>query len=181
MIFVIACGDNSTGGVADGGSDDGDDAARPDASPVQCDAPATGAPGSACAEDTECDSAQATGDGRCLIGEKRDTDFPDTGYCIRICDEDATDCGGGTVCIRQASFPMAICVAACCEGSVCAEGYACSTSIAGEDVGGAACLPGDPGAADGTPCTSIAECAANSQCAHEPGETDGLCTSVGSD
>src|SRR4029079_2259549 len=130
MVFVFCCGDNlkdESGGSDAGGGGGGD--AGPDASTIQCDAPATGAPGSACGDDTECDSSEGAADGRCLIGDKRNADFPDTGYCVRICAENATDCGEGTVCIAQADFPNNLCVAACCEGVACAAGFACSTAI----------------------------------------------------
>lgn len=179
MIFVIGCGDNlkgeSGGSDAGGGGGDG----GPDASAIQCDAPATGAPGSACSDDTECDSSDGAADGRCLRGEKRNLLFPDSGYCVRICGESATDCGEGTVCVAQASFPNPICMAACCEGVACAAGYACSTAIAGEEIAGAACLPGDQSAADGTPCGSIGECDGNSECEPDQSGTSGQCSTSG--
>jgi hypothetical protein len=178
MIFVVGCGDNLKGeaGGSDGGGG-GDGGA--DAFPLQCDAPATGAPGSACSDDTECDSAAGAADGRCLRGEKRNLVFPDSGYCVRMCAGDATDCGEGTVCIAQADFPNDLCVAACCEGVACAAGYACSTAIAGEEIAGAACLPGDEAAADGTPCGSIAECDGNSECEPDQSGTSGQCSTSG--
>ncbi len=183
MIFVVGCGDNLGGRSASndagggGGSDGG--GGGTDATAVQCDPPATGAPGSACGADDECDSADGAGDGRCLIGDKRNVLFPETGYCVRVCEDEATDCGEGTLCLSQTGFPSAVCVAACCEGTACATGYACSTLIAGEDIGGAVCLPGDQSAADGTPCSSIEECDENSECEPDQSGESGQCSTSG--
>lgn len=180
MVFVFGCGDNLKGesGGADAGGGGGVDAG-PDASTIQCDAPAAGAPGSACTDDAECDSSDGAADGRCLRGEKRNIDFPDSGYCVRMCGESDADCGEGTVCVAQADFPNAVCMAACCEGVACAAGYACSTAIAGEEIAGAACLPGDPAAADGTPCSSIGECDVDSECEPDQSGTTGQCSTSG--
>ncbi len=183
MVFVIGCGDNLGGGSAgsdggNGGSGDGG-GDGPDASTIECDPPAAGAPGSACSEPEDCDSTEGAGDGRCLNADQREVNWPETGYCVRICGEDATDCGEGTTCFAQDEAPMVLCMPLCCEEIACASGLACSTLFLGEEIGAAVCLPGDPSAADGAPCDSVADCNSNSNCElDEQGGTSGNCSTV---
>ena len=183
MVFVFGCGDNLGGGSAgsdggNGGSGDGG-GDGPDASTIQCDPPAAGAPGSACTAPEDCDSADEAGDGRCLNAEQREVNWPETGYCVRICGEDATDCGEGTTCFAQEGAPMVLCMPLCCEEIACASGLACSTLFLGEEIGAAVCLPGDQSAADGTPCDSVADCDVNSNCVPDQTGDSGVCTTVG--
>src|SRR5687768_2962100 len=91
MVFVLGCGDNLGGGSAGsdgGGGGNGDGGGGADASTIQCDPPAAGAPGSPCAEPEDCDSSEGAGDGRCLDAEQREVNWPETGYCVRICGEE---------------------------------------------------------------------------------------------
>lgn len=183
MIFVVGCGDNLKGEAAgsDGGGGGGSDGGGTDATAVQCDPPATGAPGSACTDPADCDSEEGAGDGRCLNADQRDVNWPETGFCVQICPAEATDCGEGTFCFAQEGVAQVLCLPTCCEGTACATGYACSTAFLGEDIGAAVCMPGDQSAADGTPCASVAECDLNSSCDPDQSETTGVCTTVGCD
>lgn len=189
VAFVLGCGDDLNGASprVDAGGGEAD-AGLPDARPVQCPDPQANEPGASCAEDTDCDSAEGAGDGRCLRGDKRGLIFPDTGYCVRICADDATDCGPGTVCISQESFPNALCMDACCfmgdpvpDPSYCGAGLACTDHIAGELVNARACLPGDETAAIGTPCSSNAECPPAGTCELDQSGTTGVCGALGCD
>ena len=182
MIFVVGCGDNLGGGESGGGSDaggGGDGGAGPDASTIECDPPATGAPGSACIAPEDCDSAEGAGDGRCLDADHRGVHWPETGYCVRICPAEATDCGEGTTCFAQEGAGQVLCMPTCCEGVACASGLACSTAFLGQEIGAAVCMPGDRSAADGTPCESVADCDINSNCEPDQSGESGVCTTVG--
>lgn len=186
MMFAIGCGDNlagpsgrADGGGGGGGGDGGGEDAGADASPIACDAPAAGMPGSPCGAPADCDSAEGAGDGRCLNAAQRDVNWPETGYCVRICPAEAADCGAGTFCFAQEGAAQVLCLPTCCEGGACASGYACSTAFLGQEIGAAICMPGDPSAADGTPCGSVAECDVDSNCAPDQSGTSGLCTTIG--
>lgn len=180
MMFVIGCGDNlgpNGSGGNDGGGGEGD--AGPDASTIECDPPAAGAPGSACTAPEDCDSEEGAMDGRCLNADQRDVNWPETGYCVRKCDDGATDCGEGTTCFAQEGAAQVLCMPLCCEGVACVAGFACSTTFLGEDIGAAVCMPGDQSAADGTPCASVAECDVDSNCEPDQSGTSGVCSTIG--
>ena len=117
-----------------------------DGGTIQCDPPAAGAPGSPCSEPEDCDSAAEAGDGRCLNADHRGVIWPETGYCVRICEEAASDCGSGTTCFAQEGAAQVLCMPTCCDGDACADGFACSTTFLGQEVGAAICMPGDPSA-----------------------------------
>ena len=181
MVFVLGCGDNLGGGApgSDGGSGGGDGGGGPDASSVACDPPAAGAPGSACTAPEDCDSAEDAGDGRCLNADHRGVTWPETGYCVRICAEEAADCGAGTTCFDQEGSAQVLCMPTCCEGVACASGFACSSQFLGEAIGAAVCMPGDPSAVDGTPCESVADCDVNSNCLADSSGTGSVCATIG--
>ena len=180
-LLSFACGDDlgpaggpGGGGAPDGGGGGGD----PDAG-AECPAPVE--LGAACAEDTECDSAEGAGDGLCARGAFRGQSWPDTGFCTRTCDPEAEEptCGADAFCAAQEGFDP-LCLPLCCEGGACAAGLACSARLFGEDeLTSSACLPGDPSAGDGAACAGFADCAGNSQCEADQSGTTGVCGTVG--
>jgi len=179
MAFVIGCGDNLGGGSSSTDGGGGGDDAGPDASTVECDPPASGAPGSPCTVPEDCDSAEGAGDGRCLNADHRGVTWPETGYCVQICGAEATDCGPETTCFAQEGAGQVLCMPTCCQDVACASGFACSSQFLGEEIGAAVCMPGDPSAVDGTPCSSVADCNLNSNCELDESGTGGVCATVG--
>jgi hypothetical protein len=188
LIFTVAaCGDNlGTGRDGGPGGGGGNDAGGPadaglDAG-IECPQPAAAAPGAACAANEDCDSTEGAGDGRCLGTDNpfRGFDWPEAGFCARICEADADDCGAGTSCVEQEGATNALCLPVCCEGVACWDGAACSSRLLGVDaVDTSVCVPGSQPATDGDACATFGDCDQNSQCAPDQSGTSGTCTTVG--
>lgn len=157
------------GGVDAPGLDDaGLDAFAPDAS---CSAPVPGSLGGPCATDAVCDSAIGAGDGFCLRGAVGRTRWPAEGFCVNRIDACAldADCGAGNRCatVEDPLGPFRVCLPGCAAGDcACPAGQVCRASLAAVPVrdGVTVCGPGTPSARDGASCTSLGDCAADSDC-----------------
>lgn len=173
------CGDNINSGTDIDASDldGGEDDAGIDATPVTCDVPAGGAIGGTCGVDGDCaDPSGGTLSPFCLNNVSvNNAPWPPEGFCTAFgCSLDA-DCGAGAVCGLLADGTggsTSACLPACCEGvspgAGCSTKRICATGFAGEDLGGAVCLPGTLGVADGDSCSEFADCDRNANCLDDP-------------
>lgn len=174
-----SCGDNRSG-APDGGVIDAATDAAPDAPAVVCDMPALGTIGGTCVDSNSCAAPNPGGDAG-VDGGVETTPFclnnllpipwPAEGFCTAFPCAGDDDCGDGNVC---AMLPdgmggaFGACLPACCEGvepgQACSPERICASSLFGDDMGIAACVPGTPDVADGAPCVDFADCDRNSTC-----------------
>lgn len=188
-LALAACGDNlNPGGPVDAATIDAAIDAPTDAAidARVCPQVAAGQPGGPCSSDAQCDSASGAGDGYCLVNAQGGVTWPSQGYCINrlgTCTMDS-QCGAGNVCVTiDAGTPDAFsaCMTGCAaDPCACPDGMLCAASFSGSPLDKMACVPGNAGAIDGSPCAGFGDCDVNSICRNDGFEfPGGQCMQVG--
>jgi hypothetical protein len=185
VVAIAACSDGANAPrdaqVHDAPADSGlFDVALDSAIDAACPAPAAGSIGGPCSEADQCDSSPGIGDGYCLAGPRVEGGFdvlwPLSGYCTRVCTDDST-CGVGAACVTiDDGTSQKLCLPTCGTGAcACPRGEACASAFSTFAIlaGDTACLPGKASAADGDPCTTIADCGPNALCFASSAERPG--------
>lgn len=182
--LLVACGDNLTpgGGEIDAPTSDG----RPVDAPLDaqsCAARNFGDVGGPCTTDVDCESSAGAADGICLNNLLDPAPWPAVGYCISRtggCTQDG-ECGDGNVCADLGGGFRA-CMQGCnaagpCE---CPDGMRCTDGYLNTPVQRMVCVPGNPLAVDGSPCTTFGDCDEHSICLDDAFEhPGGQCIQLG--
>lgn len=119
--------------------------------------------------------------GLLCLGPALDPNLPAAGYCTKSCNADP-DCGANAFCGPPFDKAGNFCFLRCGPNDTCTDkGQVCGRHLGGfADLVNKACLPGNPGAKDGSACKDFGDCNRNQACVVNgldfPG---GYCATIG--